>query len=182
MAHWLARDKPPAFGIEDDENGRYDIALWPDGAITRADVGYKLPNETKRIYARVPGTAILGFIVEEKDGRHKLYEQPISFIPFSTYQLGKRPPQSLAIHYVPPDRENKERGSLGMLAPRGMKLLWHGIRAAGECVVRWNGRDHLLDRPEVVDAATVQAVFSRVQWRGMQQFGIRQCMRLHFRS
>lgn len=133
MAHWLARDDPPAFGIEDDENGTYDIALWKDGAISRVDVGHDLPDGAKRLYASVPGKSILGFIVEAGGGRPKLYEHPISFIPFSTYDLGNRPLQSLALHYVAPDRENKERGSLAMLAPRGMKLLWHGIREPEQC-------------------------------------------------
>ncbi len=67
--------------------------------------------------------------------------------------------------------------------PWGEGTDWaRNIRAAGECSVRWNGRDYQLTNPEVLDAATAMAAFSTVQRRGMQRFGIKQVMRLHFRA
>jgi hypothetical protein len=129
MAHWLARANPPAFGIEDDARARYDLVLWQDGAVTRVDAGGAVPAGGQRFYEGVPGTAYLGFVAQADDGRLRVYEYAVSYIPFSTYDLGSRPPQSLAIRYSPPDREKKERGALAGLAPRGMKLIWHAIRS-----------------------------------------------------
>lgn len=123
MAHWLARAKPPAYGIEDDANTKYDLLLWQDFAITRTDVGAKISEEAKRLYENVQGSSCLGFLTLEDDGRVKFYEQPVGFIPFSTYDLGARPPQALAIRYLPPDRESKTPQKLIPLPPRKTKLL-----------------------------------------------------------
>jgi hypothetical protein len=132
MAHWLARDKPPAFGIEKDEESVYDLVFWPDGAITRVDAGRDLPAEARRIYSGVSGKTILGFTATHDDGRTRFHEQSIAFIPFSTYELGKRPPQALCILYRPPDRENGQPQKISNLPPRGAKLLAHAIRSVDQ--------------------------------------------------
>jgi len=132
MAHWLSRNDPPAYGIEDDANGSYDIVLWPDVAITRVDPGFTLPPEAQRIYTGVPGDSIIGFLTLQDSGRIKFHEQPLAFIPFSTYQLGGLVPQALAIHYSPPARANGEPQRLSGLAPRGMNLISHSVRGVGQ--------------------------------------------------
>lgn len=132
MAHWLARDKPPAYGIEDDANERYDVLLWADGAVTRTDPGKRVPPGAKRIYQAVPGCDVLGLITSQGGGRLKFHEQPLSFIPFSTYDLGEREPQALAVHYTPPDRKSGTPQKLSGLAPRGMKLVAHAVRSTNQ--------------------------------------------------
>jgi deazaflavin-dependent oxidoreductase (nitroreductase family) len=63
--------------------------------------------------------------------------------------------------------------------PWGEGTDWYrNVRAAGECVIRWKGRDYPLESPEVIDAAEARAVFSTLQWAGMTRFGIEQCLRL----
>jgi deazaflavin-dependent oxidoreductase (nitroreductase family) len=67
--------------------------------------------------------------------------------------------------------------------PWGQGTDWYrNVRAAGECVVRWKGRDYPLVQPEVIDAATAAATFSPVQQAGMARFGIKECLRLHHRA
>lgn len=128
MAHWLAKAEPPAFGIEDDTASLYDLLIWPDSAITRIDANGNIPTGASRIYASQSGVAILGFLTIQADGRLKLYEQPLAFIPFSTYDLGHRPAQSLCIRYTPPDRKNGNPQRISLLPPRGMTLVSHAIR------------------------------------------------------
>jgi hypothetical protein len=130
MAHWLSRDNPPAYGIEDDLNQSYDIVLWSDSAITRVDPGFSLPPEARRIYSRVSGSSVLGFLTLQGNGRILFHEQPVEFIPFSTYQMGNRVPQSLAIHYRKSDRQQGDE--LSGLAPRGMELIAYSIREEGQ--------------------------------------------------
>src|ERR671937_3067400 len=49
--------------------------------------------------------------------------------------------------------------------PWGESTDWYrNVRAAGECVARWKGRDYPLVQPEVIDAATARAVFGATQW------------------
>lgn len=137
MAHWLARDEPPAYGIEDDERGEYDLVLWPDSAITRVDPGFELPSEAQRIHTRVSGNSVLGFITLQPDGRLKFHEQEVSFIPFSTYDLGEHPPQALALFYSRKGEVVKITG----LAPRGMNLVTHAIRDKGQTFRLVSARD-----------------------------------------
>jgi hypothetical protein len=152
MAHWLARSHPPAYGIEDDEANSYDLVLWPDGAITRVDRGYKLPAEAKRIYENVPGRNVLGFIAEAEGAKPKLHEYVVSSIPFSTYDLGARPVQSLAIRYSPPDRTTSTRSALAGLAPRGMKLYAHAIRKPSQ-KFQLISEQQLISSPTVLEEA-----------------------------
>jgi hypothetical protein len=126
MAHWLARDNPPAFGVEKDEVSTYDLLIWNDSAITRVDSGADIPANSTRLYAAVPGNARLGFLTLQ-EGRLKFHEQPMSYIPFSSYDLGARPPQALCILYAPPDRENAAPQRISSLAPRDSELVAHAV-------------------------------------------------------
>ena len=132
MAHWLSRAKPPAYGIEDDGNSNYDILLWNDCAITRVDPGTVVSEGATRIYSSVPGVARFGFLTLQADDRIKFHEQPVDFIPFSTYNFKDRPPQALCIQYSPPDRENRQPQTLTPLPPRDMKLLARAMAIPGQ--------------------------------------------------
>ncbi|MFN8006762.1 MAG: hypothetical protein U0V70_07035 [Terriglobia bacterium] len=132
MAHWLSRARPPAYGIEDDKKSQYDIVLWPDLAITRVDPGTTLPDGAIRIYSGIPGNARLGFLTLQPINRIKFHEQPLEFIPFSTYMLGDRLPQSLCIQYSAPNRENGQPQKLNPLPPRDMNLLAHQVAMPGQ--------------------------------------------------
>jgi hypothetical protein len=131
MAHWLARSTPPSFGIEDDAHSHYDLLRWDDGAVTRVDPRGAVPAGARRIHENISGTSTFGFVTQSDDGRLKFYEQPLSFIPFSTYDLSPRPPQSLALHYTPP--KDKKRRPLKPLPPRGLNLVWHAVREPDQC-------------------------------------------------
>jgi hypothetical protein len=128
MAHWLARAEPPAYGIENNEASSYDLLLWPDSAITRCDVNQPSTGEATCIYSAIPGSAVLGFLTLQGDGRMKFHEQPVAFVPFSTYDLGDLPPQSLCIRYTPPDRKKREPQKLAPLSPRQKALICHAVR------------------------------------------------------
>jgi len=128
MAHWLSRANPLAYGIEDDAKHGYDLIVWPDNAITRVDIGAELSQQAVRLYENVSGDSILGFLTET-DGRLKFHEQPVAFLPFSSYDLGTREPQALAIQYSSPDRENHQPQHIDGLAPRGLRLLSHAVRS-----------------------------------------------------
>lgn len=162
MAHWLAREKPPAYGIEDDAQSCYDLVIWQDGAITRVDSGKGMTQGVRCLYERVPGTSFLGFITRQEDGRFKLFEHPISFIPFSTYDLGKRPKQSLAIRYSPPNRKKKLRGKLVGLPPRGMDLICHAVRTPEQCF-QLVSTQSLIPSAEVLSPAPIHGKIVRTK-------------------
>src|SRR5215831_20310942 len=63
--------------------------------------------------------------------------------------------------------------------PWGQGTDWYrNVRAAGECVVRWKGRDYPLVQPEVIDdPAAVRASFSAFEGAMMTRFGINHCLR-----
>jgi HNH endonuclease len=128
MAHWLARLEPPAYGIENDEASSYDLLLWPDSAITRSDVDKPLPEGASCICAGVPGSAVLGFLTLRSDGRLKFHEQPVAFIPFSTYSMGTRPAQALCIRYTPPNRKKRKPQTVIPLPPREATLVCYAVR------------------------------------------------------
>jgi deazaflavin-dependent oxidoreductase (nitroreductase family) len=64
--------------------------------------------------------------------------------------------------------------------PWGETTDWcRNIRAAGACVVRWKGRDYVMNQPEVLDAEAASSAFSRLQVEGMRRFNIRHVLLLH---
>ena len=66
--------------------------------------------------------------------------------------------------------------------PWGETTDWYrNVRAAGECVIRWKGRDYALVQPEVVDVRAAQAAFDTRQRSLMNRFGIKQALRLRYR-
>jgi deazaflavin-dependent oxidoreductase (nitroreductase family) len=67
--------------------------------------------------------------------------------------------------------------------PWGLGTDWfRNVSAAGECRIRWKGRDYDLVQPEVIDSATAATAFSDFNRAAMDRFGIKQCLRLRFRS
>jgi deazaflavin-dependent oxidoreductase (nitroreductase family) len=67
--------------------------------------------------------------------------------------------------------------------PWGESTDWYrNVRAAGECVIRWKGRDYPMVQPEVIDMATANTVFGPRQRALMTRFGITHCLRLRHRS
>jgi len=50
--------------------------------------------------------------------------------------------------------------------PWGERTDWYrNVRAAGECVLRWRGRDYDMVRPELIDGpASAQASISAFEW------------------
>jgi deazaflavin-dependent oxidoreductase (nitroreductase family) len=67
--------------------------------------------------------------------------------------------------------------------PWGEGTDWcRNVRAAGECTVRWKGRDYALTQPQVVASGDpAMASFGSAQRWGLRRFGITQCLRLHHR-
>ncbi len=67
--------------------------------------------------------------------------------------------------------------------PWGESTDWYrNVRAAGEAVIRWNGRTYAVDRPEVLDAHAAPGGFSAFQRKGMTRFGIRKVLHLQHRA
>ena len=135
MAHWLSRNEPPLYGIEDDENTFYDLLQWQNGAITRTDTGAAIPDGAQRLYQNVRGDYILAFLVSGDDGRKKLFEYPLNWIAFSTYDLGEMPPYALSVRYTPPDRMNGRGQKITPLPPVNFELLSHAVAAPGAKVI-----------------------------------------------
>ena len=67
--------------------------------------------------------------------------------------------------------------------PWGEGTDWfRNVRAASGCVIRWKGRDYVMVDPEVLDTQAAQASFPPAMRAGMARFGIKQALRLHFRT
>jgi len=68
--------------------------------------------------------------------------------------------------------------------PWGERTDWYrNVRAAGECVIRWKGRDYPLVQPEVIDdPAAERAGFGAFERAMMARLGITHCLRLRHRS
>jgi deazaflavin-dependent oxidoreductase (nitroreductase family) len=68
--------------------------------------------------------------------------------------------------------------------PWGESTDWYrNVRAAGECTIRWKGRDYSLVDPEVIgDAPAAAPGFGALERAMMNRLGIRQALRLHRRS
>ena len=68
--------------------------------------------------------------------------------------------------------------------PWGERTDWYrNVRAAGECVIRWKGRDYPLVQPELIDdPAAAGAGFGALERALMTRLGIGHCLRLRHRS
>lgn len=132
MAIWLSRDDRVGYQI-DDNAGEYTIELWDDGAIMRR-AGSDAPSEAQMLYAGVPGDATISFVTRDDAGVHRLHEVPVAHLPFSTYDLGPRPPSALAVIPTPPDRANGVMTPLRSLPPRGLELVGYTVRGPDQTV------------------------------------------------
>ena len=52
------------------------------------------------------------------------------------------------------------------------------VMAAGECVIRWNGREHRATQPEVIDAAEAAKAFGPIPRLGIKVMGLNRFLRL----
>jgi deazaflavin-dependent oxidoreductase (nitroreductase family) len=68
--------------------------------------------------------------------------------------------------------------------PWGERTDWYrNVRVAGECVIRWKGRDYPLVQPELIDdPAAAGASFGAFQRAMMTRLGIDHFLRLHHRN
>jgi deazaflavin-dependent oxidoreductase (nitroreductase family) len=67
--------------------------------------------------------------------------------------------------------------------PWGERTDWYrNVRAAGECVIRWKGRDYPLVQPEVIEHPGAEVGFDAFQRAMMARFGIDHGLRLHHRG
>jgi deazaflavin-dependent oxidoreductase (nitroreductase family) len=66
--------------------------------------------------------------------------------------------------------------------PWGLRTDWcRNVKAAGECIVRWKGRDYAMVRPEMLEPAEAAPAFSGFQRAALGWFGIVHFMRLSHR-
>jgi deazaflavin-dependent oxidoreductase (nitroreductase family) len=66
--------------------------------------------------------------------------------------------------------------------PWGESTDWYrNVLAAGECTVRWKGRDYAMYQPALVDPETALAAFSGLQRAGVRRLGIAHFLRLQLR-
>jgi deazaflavin-dependent oxidoreductase (nitroreductase family) len=67
--------------------------------------------------------------------------------------------------------------------PFGEHTDWfRNIRASGECVIQWKGREYSMVQPEVIDSATISASFNTFQRAFMRRVGIERCLHVRHRS
>jgi hypothetical protein len=129
MAHWLSRSGYTGFQVAEDLTARYDLLFWPDGAVTRRFTGERNEGDPEPLYAGVKGEDYFGFVSQNPaDEAIRYYQYSVDFIPFSTYDLGSRPRNDVALVYVPPDRQQGTPPKLLPLPPRGQRLLAHAVR------------------------------------------------------
>jgi hypothetical protein len=134
MAHWLSRDEPPLFGIEDDAKNFYDLLQWPTGVITRQDALADIPYGAELLHENVRGCHGFVFVAIGQDGRKRIFNYPLSWIPFSTYDLGELPPYALAISYRPPNRRERRSQRITPLPPADGEMVSHVIAAPADRV------------------------------------------------
>ena len=91
MANWLRKANSNYYALADNEAERYDILIWNNTALTRVDAGTVVPSSAKCLYSAVEHDHSLAFIAKNHDDRKKIFGYPITFIPFSTYDLGDKP-------------------------------------------------------------------------------------------
>ena len=68
--------------------------------------------------------------------------------------------------------------------PWGENTDWYrNVRAAGECIIRWKGRDYSLVQPELIDEeAVARASFGAFEWAMITRLGIDHYLRLQHRN
>jgi deazaflavin-dependent oxidoreductase (nitroreductase family) len=67
--------------------------------------------------------------------------------------------------------------------PWGERTDWYrNVRAAGECVIRWKGRDYALVQPELIDPAAARANFGAFERAMSTRLGIEHYLRLRHRN
>jgi deazaflavin-dependent oxidoreductase (nitroreductase family) len=67
--------------------------------------------------------------------------------------------------------------------PWGEGTDWYrNVRAAGEAMIRWNGRTYRVDQPEVLETEAASGNFNPTLRAGMRRFGIRQVLHLRHRT
>jgi hypothetical protein len=67
--------------------------------------------------------------------------------------------------------------------PWGESTDWYrNVRAAGDCAIRWKGRDYPVGQPEVIDIAAARASFGATARAVMARVGIGHCLRLRHQS
>jgi hypothetical protein len=68
--------------------------------------------------------------------------------------------------------------------PWGEKTDWcRNVRTAGECVIRWKGRDYPMVDPQVIDtSAEANAGFNGFERAALVRFGISQALRLQHKG
>jgi deazaflavin-dependent oxidoreductase (nitroreductase family) len=67
--------------------------------------------------------------------------------------------------------------------PWGEGTDWcRNVRAAGECVIRWKGREYRMGDPQIVAAGDTGTSFGGFQRAMMRRFGIQQYLRLRHRE
>lgn len=147
MAVWLNRDDELGYEI-DGGTGEYLVLRWPDNALTRQRTTDKaVPDETE-VLGKVPGTDVVSFLsCYSSKGRSvtEIHRIPVTDLPFSTYDLGDRPAQSLAIlAYQPKANDLGELIKLPLLPPRERELLEWKIHPPdelyGATIKKENGR------------------------------------------
>lgn len=52
------------------------------------------------------------------------------------------------------------------------------VMAAGECIIRWNGRDYRATEPELIDAAAAAPAFGPIPRLGIKAIGLNRFLRL----
>jgi deazaflavin-dependent oxidoreductase (nitroreductase family) len=67
--------------------------------------------------------------------------------------------------------------------PWGERTDWYrNVRAAGQCGIRWKGRDYPVVPSEVIDAAGAQQLFGAFERAFMSGLAIEECLRLRHQS
>lgn len=124
MAVWLNRDESIGYEIAADDETTI-VMIWPDNALTRRRPNDPQPAEAD-VIAEVPADRIITFITRTQAAPqvYRLHRMKVSYLPFSHYDLGERPPNSLAVlaHRAKADELGNLIG-LPVLPPRERELI-----------------------------------------------------------
>jgi hypothetical protein len=124
MALWLEREG--LYEIEDLVPADYQILRWPDGSLTRQrPTASQPPNAT--LVGVIANDKVAVFLTMREIGdtkRFVVHRIPIRDLPFSTYDLGVRPPTDIAVAERQPRADDEGNLiALPMLPPRGLQLV-----------------------------------------------------------